>query len=571
MGVAEALNTPIIGNLDLQDIGSAGLDIYRTYQTNEGRHEAIDTAVEGFDQGIDVINQTSDDTREVLGDVYDTTMQATEPYTSAGTNALDHYMGLTGDPSSIANDPAYQWRKSQGEETVMNSLAAAGYSDPMGSSANPAWLTNYSQGLASQELDLALARDLPIIEVGQRAVNTGMMAGDSYGRNMSDINQYQGNNLVDLYTGRADALSTKSMLDVMAMNSYLSGANGLLNQAAGNPDFMDLLTMALGGGTTSDGESMWDIMAESFGFDAGDTGVIDSVLGLFQSGGGQGVASMFPGAASGVAGAGAASGAGAIGGSAGTTGMGAMFPGATATGATSGLSGGSSAGFGGTYAVGEGALASEAIGGSTGAATAGWGATAAAATPILAFAAIVALDQFFDDGANVGGTREKLQQSDDPLGFILNMSNSDLSGLSRSSAPGISGIDEKRGLFFSTMVSGMDEQGIAALKADPRAEDIVDDMMAFGSSSMYISPKAGGEFDSGGLSKLFPDIASDLKNLKSLYYTVNNAVYKMDQRSDSWDYNPGEAEDMVTSAQREIDRLMPKIYSHIYGEIATWG
>ena len=123
------------------------------------------------------------------------------------------------------------------------------------------------------------------------------------------------------------------------------------------------------------------------------------------------------------------------------------------------------------------------------------------------------------------------------------------------------------------MYRGYDEQGLSALKADPRSADIVDDMLAYHASSMYVSPKAGGDFDDNGLKKLFPEIAGELDRMKSRYRTINTAEYNAGQNSDSWRYSMDltDAKQRVASAENEIARLTPKIYSHIYSQMSSWG
>jgi len=289
MAVQDWLNSNVVGDLSLGELGSSAIDFYNTYQTNEARQEATDEIVAGYEQGMGTIDELSDQTRGVISDVYGTNMANLEPWQEAGRTGVEGYMGLLQDPSSIMANPGYEFVRGQGEENLARRMAAAGYADPMGSGAYPVGITEYNQDYASGQYDKALDRYGVPAGWGMEANRVGAMVGDSYQRGMTDINKYQGSNLVALYEGRANAESTKAILDSMAMNDYLKGATGLLNQAAGNQGIAELIMSALGGGTTSDGASMWDMLADAFGFDSQDEGttsqIVDAVTQMMGGGG----------------------------------------------------------------------------------------------------------------------------------------------------------------------------------------------------------------------------------------------------------------------------------------------
>jgi hypothetical protein len=262
-------------------------------------------------------------------------------------------------------------------------------------------------------------------------------------------------------------------------------------------------------------------------------------------------------------GGGAAAGAGGAVGTASS-----MFGGGSATGMGA-MTGG---GVGGPSAMGApagwetvGAMGAEASGGGG---AAGVGAGMAAASPLIGFGAVIALDQLLGNSPKIGKTREKLSKSSDPIGFILDMNNSDLRGLSMASMTGVSGLPEKKGLFFSTMVANMDPKGIEALKADPRAGDMVDNMLAFNSSAMQMSPKAGGGWDDGGLTKLFPEHAADFKAMKDASYMLYNIESLAD---DNPRIHKSEVETMQRQAENEMRRISTRLYSSIYSTVASWG
>lgn len=557
MAVNDWLNANVVGSLSLGDIGSSALDFYNTWQNREGANKAYDEIVGGYDEGIDYLKETGGESKDILEDIYNTNMGNIQPYQQAGTTALSDYMNLMQNPERITSDPGYQFRYDIGSEAQRRDLESAGYADPMGSGARPLGMETWAQGFATQELDSALNRRIPPMELGSTANRQGIDAGAYYGRGLTDINKYMGLSVADMYGGKADALATKEMIDTMTVSNYIKGAQGLLN-AAGNPSYMDLIGRALSGETDSDGNSLWGMLADAFGFDPEDEGVMERVYeGILggddnrPAGWGDNLEDVFD-VNQGTAGVNDAD---------------------LAPETRDYLSNAGWVLRGGRWAY-NAAEAGTTVGAGTAAGEAGVGAGAglAAATPLLGFAAVVALDQFLDDGANIGNTREKLSKSDDPIGFIFNMSDSDLSGLSNASAPGISGINEKRGLFFSTMVANMDPQGIQAIQSHPKIGDIVDDMLAYNSSSMMVSPKAGGGFDDAGLTRLFPEYAEDIKALKDAHHTVNTAMDRAGQQADHGWYSNAvkEAEQMTAAAQNQIFRISSRLYNNIYSRVNEW-
>ena len=383
MAVSDWLNADVFGGVSLGDLGSSAINFYDTWQRREGANDSMDAITQGYDKGINYLQDTGAESKDVLGGIYDTNMGNVndnmaalegsrslygdlydtnmgmvnenmnnlggymdefgniyntnmgniDPYLGAGNESLDQYMGLMSDPNSIRDDAGYQWRLGQGEEAVQRSLAAAGYADPGGSGANPTWLTEYAQGFASNELDQALNRRLPIIQTGQNAVGqgiqagsdytsgvsniaglmnqnvglgldagnsyasqygdvdklmsentrTGVLAGDSYGSGVSRINQYMGLGVADMYKGQADALATKDLIDSMAVSGYMKSAKGLLDAASGNAQMAQLVAAATQGATTSAGESIWGMLADQFGFDVEDMGFLEKAEALLNT------------------------------------------------------------------------------------------------------------------------------------------------------------------------------------------------------------------------------------------------------------------------------------------------
>jgi hypothetical protein len=288
MAIQDWLNANVLGSGTVSDFAGAGVDAWDTYQQSQAAQEANEAILEGYDQGIGAVQTLGTESKDIFKDIYDTGRGDIEPYLGAGTTALDQYMGLMSDPSTIMDDPGAQFRLQQGEEAVKRSLEQAGYADPMGSGANPAWLTEYGQNYATQELDTALNRRKPIMDLGSQATRTGAMMGDTYSQGTARVNETMSRNLAALYEGRADSQSTKYLIDSQAATAYLTGAKGLFDQVAGNPTFLEMVKASLTGGPdggpaqTSDGTSVWDMIKDSFNIGEGEeSGVIDQLNNMF--------------------------------------------------------------------------------------------------------------------------------------------------------------------------------------------------------------------------------------------------------------------------------------------------
>ena len=563
MAVADWLNANVYGNTSVADLGGAAIDFYDTYQTNEGRQDAVDEIVGGYNQGIGTVQDLAGESKDTLGNVYDTNTQNIQPYMEAGTTALDQYMGLLEDPSTIAQDPAYQWRYDTGIEARKRDLEAAGYADPMGSGARATGINDWASGFASQELDKALNRDLPIIQAGQEGVRQGIVSGDTYSRGITGINNNLGGQLVDLYTGRANAESTKMMLDSMAMSSYLQGANGLLNQAAGSPDIMDMLTAALMGGAngqgaqTSDGQSLWGMLGDAFGFDPSDQGIVGTVMDAVTGGSGEGGAggdNWGAGGLDSILSGVSTTGGGwavdkALGGAITDLFKGSQFGGvdwssllqssgaiqegavSTAANSASWGQGGLDAALGGAEitgggygggslsTLGSGTAGAEAgaTSGIAGAATTSFGSWAATALggfgALMAVASVV--DMLRSGDSRFTKAMKGMDKADDPLKWIADL------GADSGKLPMVSGFNnqgvtmrtgESKGMLYSTILKNLPPENMEAIKYHNNIGTMVNDLKSyltsgFGSSSKHTK----GANPTKALSQLFPE-ASDIIN-----------------------------------------------------------
>lgn len=159
--------------------------------------------------------QASKEATQVQKDMYDQTRKDLMPYAQAGGTALSQLMGGMGpngqfmqeySGQDIYDDPSYQFRLQQGQDSIQSGAAAQG---GLLSGATQKALLNYGQDAASQEY------------------------GNAYNRfNADQTNQYNRlSNLVGLGQNAAAQQGNAGMQTAQAVaNNTMAGANA---QAAG--------------------------------------------------------------------------------------------------------------------------------------------------------------------------------------------------------------------------------------------------------------------------------------------------------------------------------------------------
>lgn len=174
----------------------------------------------------------ADRSLNTLGQVYNQGVQATQPYRQAGTSALSGYQNLLSDPSSITNNPAYQFRVNQGQQAITRNAAA---NRMLGSGNFATALQDYGQQAATQEYDNALSRYLPLMQGGLQSTGQMMDAGRNYAYGVGQINEALGNAAGGARIGQAGA--TSDMLgDILGLGggSNPFSAIGDLSSQVGN-------------------------------------------------------------------------------------------------------------------------------------------------------------------------------------------------------------------------------------------------------------------------------------------------------------------------------------------------
>lgn len=160
------------------------------------------------------------------------------PYAQAGTEALGQYQGNIGNQptyqntlANLANDPGYQFRLQQGQQTLENSAAARGN---LLSGATLKDLTDYSQGMASQEGQAAYARDLNafnntqnqlanLMQLGYNASGQIVGSGQQGTNNLANLALMGGQSQGNMYMGRANALADLGNSLGQAFGQFMGG------------------------------------------------------------------------------------------------------------------------------------------------------------------------------------------------------------------------------------------------------------------------------------------------------------------------------------------------------------
>ena len=160
------------------------------------------------------------------------------PYAQAGTEALGQYQGNIGKQptyqntlANLVNDPGYQFRLQQGQQTLENSAAARGN---LLSGATLKDLTGYAQGMASQEGQAAYSRDFNAFNNTQNQLANLMQQGFNASGQIVGSGQQGTNNLANLalmggqsqgnmYMGRANALADLGNSLGQAFGQFMGG------------------------------------------------------------------------------------------------------------------------------------------------------------------------------------------------------------------------------------------------------------------------------------------------------------------------------------------------------------
>jgi hypothetical protein len=163
------------------------------------------------------------------------------PYREAGEQALTDYQGNIGDQptyentlATLADDPGYQFRLEQGQNTLENSAAARGN---LLSGATLKDLTGYAQGMASQEGQAAYSRDMNaynnqqnqlanLMQMGFNSVSGQVGQQAQSANNLANLALQGGQNQANYYTGIGNVANQFGSNALLAMMLQGGGAGG---------------------------------------------------------------------------------------------------------------------------------------------------------------------------------------------------------------------------------------------------------------------------------------------------------------------------------------------------------
>jgi hypothetical protein len=139
-----------------------------------------------------------------------------------------------GDPyAQFRESPDYKFALEQGQRATNQSLAARGLSN---SGAALKELTNYGQGVASQQLGNYKNQLMSLAGIGQTATNVGVGVNQNYGNNQSNLQVQNANNIAQgaINDGqiKADAIGTAISTAATAATGGFGGMGGMGGMAS---------------------------------------------------------------------------------------------------------------------------------------------------------------------------------------------------------------------------------------------------------------------------------------------------------------------------------------------------
>lgn len=155
-------------------IGGLGDKIQGAFNKISGR-DAIDEQAKQNLAGFDRANT-------LLGESYGQARGDLAPYRDFGVNTLKQYNDLQANPNSIADDPFYKFRVSEGENAIKRLAAARGN---LFSGGTGVALQERGQNLAKEEFANKLNRLLQALQFGANAAGGSANAATQYGQNLS--------------------------------------------------------------------------------------------------------------------------------------------------------------------------------------------------------------------------------------------------------------------------------------------------------------------------------------------------------------------------------------------------
>jgi len=163
----------------------------------------------------------------------------TAPWIAAGQRGLQGYEALLRDPSSVTQNPGYQFRLDQGAKTLGNSYLAQG----MGLSGTAGkGLQEYGQNYAMSEYDRALNRYNTLANYGTGAMGYNVQGAQQYGQNVGNLMTGQGQNLSNMYMNQGQIAANQATnnwnqlmgMGNLALSAYSMSGGGMPGGGGGS-------------------------------------------------------------------------------------------------------------------------------------------------------------------------------------------------------------------------------------------------------------------------------------------------------------------------------------------------
>lgn len=160
-------------------------------------------------KGAKAQERAADQQAAIQREIYQDTKDRFQPYEQAGGRGLDAYMYEMGlgerpeDYGGFTATPGYDFRFQQGTDAV-NALAGA--QGGLHSGRTLQALTQFGQGIASDEYSAHMARLGGLADMGQASAGNQAQAGNAYAAGMSNALANKGNAQAAGYAGVANAI-----------------------------------------------------------------------------------------------------------------------------------------------------------------------------------------------------------------------------------------------------------------------------------------------------------------------------------------------------------------------------
>lgn len=207
-----------MADLNLGNIIGGGLSLYDYFKGNQTASNVSSNLSSGYKEAAKQITDTLN------------------PYMQYGAEGTTGYKNLLENPSQLYQNPGYKWRMDQGQQALERSAAQK---SNLLSGGNLADIIQYGQNYATNELDSALQRYIPLMQMGYGAATTAAPS------------------LAELYKGMGESNALRELMQYQNLGKAQTNAMGLLGALGLDSVSLGDLGKALGiGGAAAGGSAV---------------------------------------------------------------------------------------------------------------------------------------------------------------------------------------------------------------------------------------------------------------------------------------------------------------------------